>query len=90
MCGLHWRMLPAALQRLIYQDYRPGQEFDKRPTIEYLCIAAACIAYVHKKEQLSNKEPSCPTKPPSKTLENVASSKQAPSEIEATGKADTT
>ena len=36
MCGRHWRMVPRFLQYAIWKHYRPGQEIDKRPSVEYL------------------------------------------------------
>ncbi len=46
MCGRHWRMVPAELQRKVWATYRPGQEVDKRPTRAYLDAADEAIAAV--------------------------------------------
>lgn len=35
-CRVHWYMLSAELQKLIWRTYRPGQEIDKRPSREYI------------------------------------------------------
>lgn len=50
MCLRHWRMVPKAVQELIWKHYRPGQEIDKEPTIEYLCVAFVSISCVALKE----------------------------------------
>ena len=50
MCLKHWRMVPRAVQDLIWKHYRPGQEIDKRPTTEYLCTAFVSISCVALKE----------------------------------------
>lgn len=35
-CRRHWYMLPNSIRRKIWAHYRPGQEIDKKPTVEYL------------------------------------------------------
>lgn len=50
MCLTHWRMVPKAVQDLIWQHYRAGQEIDKRPTVEYIAIAFASVSCVALKE----------------------------------------
>jgi hypothetical protein len=50
MCGRHWRMLPSQFQKVIWHYYRPGQEIDKQPSIEYLAVAFAGIACVALQE----------------------------------------
>ncbi len=50
MCLRHWRMVPKAVQDLIWKHYRPGQEIDKEPTVEYLCVAFVSISCVALKE----------------------------------------
>lgn len=51
MCARHWRQVPRPLQRAVWSTYRPGQEIDKRPTVEYLAAADAAIEAVFAKEQ---------------------------------------
>lgn len=46
MCGMHWRLVPRALQREVWRTYRPGQEKDKNPSREYLAAATAAIEAV--------------------------------------------
>lgn len=50
MCLYHWRMVPYPIQQLIWKHYRPGQEIDKRPTVEYIAIAFASVSCVAMKE----------------------------------------
>lgn len=50
MCYKHWRMVPKLVQDLIWNHYRPGQEIDKQPTIEYLAVAYVAISCVALKE----------------------------------------
>jgi hypothetical protein len=50
MCAKHWRMVPRALQRAVWERYRPGQEVAKNPTGEYLHAANAAITAVARKE----------------------------------------
>lgn len=50
MCLKHWRMVPKAVQELIWKHYRSGQEIDKRPTIEYIATAFVSISCVALKE----------------------------------------
>lgn len=47
MCPRHWRMLPRALQRLIYSTYTPGQENHlERVTTDYLDVAMVSVNVV--------------------------------------------
>jgi hypothetical protein len=50
MCIRHWRLVPKPLQAEVYRLYRPGQERDKRPTIEYLDAMQRAINAVAKLE----------------------------------------
>lgn len=50
MCAKHWRMVPKALQDLIWHHYRAGQEVDKKPTLEYLVVAFTSISCVALQE----------------------------------------
>jgi hypothetical protein len=38
-CRAHWRRLPAEIRDAIAASYRPGQESDRRPSIQYLAAA---------------------------------------------------
>lgn len=51
MCRRHWRMVPVALQRAVWDAYVPGQEKRKDPTRRYLDAAHAAIDAVAKKER---------------------------------------
>ena len=50
MCLPHWRMVPKAVQELIWKHYRPGQEIDKQPSVEYIATAFVSISCVALKE----------------------------------------
>jgi len=39
-------MVPRLVQNLIYHHYREGQEIDKQPSTEYLCVAFVSISTV--------------------------------------------
>lgn len=45
-CLTHWRMLPAALRRRIWDAYRPGQEDDGKPSDAYLAAARDVRAWI--------------------------------------------
>jgi hypothetical protein len=51
MCLPHWRLVPAPLQRAVWDAYRPGQEIDKRPSEKYLEAAKRAIAAVAAAER---------------------------------------
>ncbi len=38
-CKAHWYKLPKQLRDAIWKEYRPGQEIDKKPSVEYLATA---------------------------------------------------
>jgi hypothetical protein len=38
-CKKHWFKLPAHLRRLVWANYRPGQEVDMRPSSDYVRVA---------------------------------------------------
>ena len=38
MCRKHWFMVPPRLRARIWATYRPGQEVDKNPSLEYLSV----------------------------------------------------
>lgn len=50
MCTKHWYKLPKVYQKVIWHYYRPGQEIDKEPTLDYIAVAFAGIACVALQE----------------------------------------
>lgn len=54
MCGRHWAMVPAKLQRAVWATYRPGQCDDKDPSEAWHEAADAAIAAVALQEGLSH------------------------------------
>lgn len=46
MCSPHWYKLPKVYQNVIWHYYRPGQEIDKEPSLDYIAVAFAGIACV--------------------------------------------
>jgi hypothetical protein len=50
MCFRHWRMVPRKLQITIWNEYRSGQEVDKRPSLMYLVAQRAAVALVAQAE----------------------------------------
>jgi hypothetical protein len=38
MCRRHWYALARRLRAAIWQEYRPGQEIDKSPSVRYLAV----------------------------------------------------
>lgn len=52
MCPPHWRMVPADLQRAVWNTYRMGQERDMRPSLAYLKASQAAIDAVAMLERL--------------------------------------
>lgn len=49
-CPKHWRMLPGRYRRGVLREYRAGQEIDKRPSNEYLVVAAQARHWLHLRE----------------------------------------
>lgn len=45
-CLKHWRKLPGHLRARILNAYRPGQEIDKRPSVEYVEAAKAVQQWI--------------------------------------------
>lgn len=56
MCLRHWNMVSKTDQREVWEHYRPGQEIDKRPTMEYLAVQRRVVAKVAQKEGRPAKE----------------------------------
>ena len=50
MCRRHWYMVPPDLRRLVWQEYRPGQEIDKGPSESYLHVVHLAIDAVARRE----------------------------------------
>jgi hypothetical protein len=50
MCGKHWRMVPAHIQRAVYKHYRAGQCDDKKPSRAWHDAADAAIKAVSAAE----------------------------------------
>lgn len=50
MCLLHWRMVPASMQRAVWNAYRPGQCDDKDPSPRWHEAADYAIAAVAERE----------------------------------------
>lgn len=50
MCLKHWRMVPRDLQKLVWATYRPGQEDDKNPSVEYIFAQQMAIKAVRERE----------------------------------------
>jgi D-alanyl-D-alanine dipeptidase len=48
-CKEHWFTLPRGLRLLIWNNYRPGQEKDGKPSQEYLDAAWAVQEWIKKK-----------------------------------------
>jgi hypothetical protein len=47
----HWRLVPRDIQRAVWENYRPGQCDDKRPSSEWFNAAEAAIGYVALREK---------------------------------------
>lgn len=55
MCAPHWGRVPVPLRRIVWREYRPGQERDKRPSARYLVVQAFVVAIVARAEGLMSK-----------------------------------
>lgn len=63
MCAKHWRMVPRAVQVLVYKHYQPGQcELSPAPSTKWHAAADWAIACVAQKEGFITRE----------TLERIA------------------
>lgn len=54
MCLRHWRLVPADLQRAVWNTYRPGQCNDKRPSPAWHAAARAAIQAVALADRFTN------------------------------------
>ena len=50
-CKTHWFKLPLALRNRIWAVYRPGQEVDMSPSIEYIEAAKMVRAWIQEQGQ---------------------------------------
>ena len=50
MCARHWRLVPRKTQITVLNQYRPGQEIDKKPSLAYLAIQQTAVGEVAEKE----------------------------------------
>lgn len=57
MCKRHWMMCPAHLRSAVWEHYRPGQEEDKRVTMDYARAAVAACDAVAEKEKAEKDQP---------------------------------
>lgn len=47
-CRTHWYRLPKELRDRIWETYRPGQEIDKNPSVEYIEAAREVQAWIRQ------------------------------------------
>jgi hypothetical protein len=52
-CREHWFKLPKTLRDSIWQEYRPGQEIDKKPSARYIAVAALVRGWIEGKVTLN-------------------------------------
>ena len=50
MCPAHWRLVPRALQRAVWDTYVERQEIRKDPSDEYMVAQRAAVEAVAKRE----------------------------------------
>ena len=50
VCLRHWRMLPKAMQKAIWDNYRVGQCDDMQPSKSYCEAAKAAVIYLANKD----------------------------------------
>lgn len=49
-CKRHWYTLPLLLRNKVWQTYTPGQELTKRPSADYLEVAAEVQDWIRQYE----------------------------------------
>jgi len=59
MCARHWRMVPRKTQITVWNEYRPGQEIDKSPSLGYLAIQRMAVGEVAEKEGRHDEAQAC-------------------------------
>jgi hypothetical protein len=59
MCARHWRMVPRKTQITVWNEYRPGQEMDKKPSLGYLAIQRMAVGEVAEKEGRHDEAQTC-------------------------------
>lgn len=52
MCRDHWMRLPKRMRDAVWENYVPGQEVRKDPTVEYLRVTREAITWLSKAEGL--------------------------------------
>ncbi len=45
-CTGHWYALPSRIRNAIWNEYREGQEIDKKPSVRYLAVQQLACAYL--------------------------------------------
>lgn len=48
MCKTHWFKLPKHLRDRIWEEYEPGQEVSKEPTVEYMYVVKEVMDWIQK------------------------------------------
>lgn len=51
-CAPHWRLVPPPWKAMVWQEYRKGQEVDKRPSGQYLLVQAIVVAIVARMDRV--------------------------------------
>lgn len=51
-CSKHWFLLPRHLRNKIWATYRPGQEIDGRPSVQYIRVAQEVQLWVRENEEM--------------------------------------
>jgi hypothetical protein len=59
MCARHWRMVPRKTQITVWNEYREGQETDKKPSLAYLAIQRTAVGEVAEKEGRTKEAVEC-------------------------------
>lgn len=54
MCTGHWFTLPQSLRDKVWEEYRPGQEIDKKPSRKYILVVKEVLEWIEK--HLKDKE----------------------------------
>ena len=58
-CKPHWFRLPKRLRDKVWASYRPGQEIDKRPSMEYLGVVQEVECWILTNQSSKRKETPC-------------------------------
>jgi len=57
MCRTHWFSLRRAIRDAIWQEYRPGQEIEKDPSVRYLAVQQRAIGELAAKTSVKDATP---------------------------------